>query len=366
MTVSCHNDLDLEPISPNAVTELNVFQNEESAFQALIKLYQSFATSGQLGGDDSATPLGPDIPGLFGSAVNWSDFVYLANFMNDVSTDVSIVAWTTPGIQDISMMTWTPQNFYSNTMYFRLSSSISFCNSFIEKAELLEETMEVLYYKAEARYLRAFAYYQMMDFYGNVPIVTQVSTKLPSQNSRAEVFDFVENELLEIQNLLKDSGTNDYGRVDQVAAWALLSRLYLNAEVFAGKSMYNDAVIYSKLAINSTYSLNTNDANGNGTAYDELFLADNNSNGAQNEFIQTANYDGLKTAYWGGATNLVHGHLGGSIDPALYGVNGGWSGFRTTKGFVGKFDYAATDFNSEGEPIAWKDPRECFMWMDKL
>ena len=33
------------------------------------------------------------------------------------------------------------------------------------------------------------------------------------------------------------------------------------------------------------YSINTNDANGNGNAYDELFLADNNTNGAQNEFI---------------------------------------------------------------------------------
>ena len=35
--------------------------------------------------------------------------------------------------------------------------------------------------------------------------------------------------------------------------------------------------------------LNMNDANGNSTAYDELFMADNDINGAQNEFIFTLN-----------------------------------------------------------------------------
>lgn len=357
---SCHSDLDLEPVSPNAVTELDVFQNEQSAFQALVKLYQSFATSGQLGGNDATTPPGPDIPGLIGSAVNWSDYVYLAGFLNDATTDVTIVAWTTPGIQDISRMQWTSQNFYSNTMYYRLSVIISFCNSFIQKAESLSESTEVQNYIAEARYLRAYAYYNMMDFFGSVPLVTTVSTELPVQSTRAEIFNFVESELLEIQNDLKSSGTNDYGRVDEVASWALLSRLYLNAEVYTGSNRYNDAVNYSEMCINSSYALNTTDTNGNGTAYDELFLADNNSNGAQIEFIQTANYDGLNTAYWGGATNLVHGYLGGSIDASLYGVNGGWWGLRTTKTFVNKFDYAATSFNSDSEPIAWSDPRAMF------
>ncbi|PWE00619.1 RagB/SusD family nutrient uptake outer membrane protein [Marinilabilia rubra] len=358
--VACHSDLELEPVSPNSLTELDVYENEETAFKALAKLYQSYATAGQLGGNDATTPPGPDIPGLSQAAVNWSDFVYLSNFLNDVSTDISVVAWTSPGIQNINTMVWTSQNFYSNTMYYRLAAIISFCNSFIENVKSLPDTKNVQYYSAEARYLRALAYYYMMDYFGNVPLVTQVSTELPVQNSRDDLFEFIETELLEVKDLLMDSGTNDYGRVDQVAAWALLSRLYLNAEVYVGENKYNDAVIYSELAINSTYTLNTTDANGNGTAYDELFLGDNNKNGAQVEFIHTINYDGLNTAYWGGATNLVHGYLGGSIDPSLYGVSNGWWGLRTTKSFVERFDYAVTETNAEGEPIAWSDSRAMF------
>ena len=65
-------------------------------------------------------------------------------------------------------------------------------------------------------------------------LVTEITTALPEQSNRQELFTFVEGELLEIADLLAPDGSNEYGRVDQVAAWALLSRLYLNAEVWTG------------------------------------------------------------------------------------------------------------------------------------
>ena len=80
-----------------------------------------------------------------------------------------------------------------------------------------------------------------------------------------------------------------------------------------------------------------NDANGNGSAYDELFLADNGSNGAQNEFIFALNFDGLQSQTWGGTTFLVHASIGGNMNPTEFGVNGGWAGLRTTKNLVNQF-----------------------------
>jgi len=354
--VSCRDQLDLSPISPNSLTELKVYESQESAFLALVKLYQGLAVNGQLGGNESS----PDIPGLESASANWSDFVLLSNYLNEISTDNAIIAWSNPGAQETNFMTWDAQDFFPRTMYYRLATVISYCNSFISKATNLADSEEVVFYINEARFIRAFCYYHLMDLFGNVPITTSISTDLPFQNTRKEVFGFVETELLQIKDLLKAPKTNDYGRADQATVWALLSKLYLNAEIYTGEKRYTDAITYSEQVINSPYSLNTADGNGNGSAYDELFLADNNKNGSQNEFLLTANYDGIYSAYWGGGTHMVHAYLGGTIDVTKYGVNGGWYGIRATKNLVHKFDYAATKFNANGEPVEWSDPRAMF------
>ena len=83
---------------------------------------------------------------------------------------------------------------------------------------------------AETRFIRAYAYLQLMDMYANVPLVTKVSTELPLQSNRTEIFDFVEKEI--------SLGTMDENiiasELGAIAAWALLSRLYLNATVYIG------------------------------------------------------------------------------------------------------------------------------------
>lgn len=348
----CHNDLDQYPIDPDSFTEENVFANADEAKGALAKLYASLALTGQEG------PAGkPDITGIDEGTSQYTRMLFN---LNELTTDNAVVGWGDPGLPNLHEMNWDSSNDFTTAMYYRLAQEVSFCNSFIENSESLAENPEVQSFIAEARFLRAFAYYNLIDLYGNVPLVTVISTDLPEQSSRAEIFQFVESELLEIQDLLKESQANEYGRVDRVAAWALLSKLYLNAEVWTGENKYTEAVTYSVKAINASYSINTNDANGNGSAYDELFLADNDSNGAQNEFIFTVNFDGNQSRTYGGTTFLVHAAIGGNMDPSAFGVNGGWGGNRTTSALVQKFDAAATDFDDDGFPIEWEDARAMF------
>ncbi|MFD2825705.1 RagB/SusD family nutrient uptake outer membrane protein [Leeuwenhoekiella polynyae] len=350
--VSCHDDLDQTPIDPDSFTETNVFANADEAKGALAKLYASLALTGQQG------PSGqPDITGIDEGTSQYSRLLFS---LNELTTDHAVIGWGDPGLPNLHAMNWGAGNDFTTGMYYRLAQEVSFTNSFIENAALLNENAEVEAYIAEARFLRAFTYYNLLDLFGAVPLVTVVSTELPEQSTRAEIFSFVESELLAIQDLLKDSGANEYGRVDRVAAWALLSKLYLNAEVFTGEDRYTDAIAFSNLAINASYSINTNDANGNGSAYDELFLADNNSNGAQNEFIFALNFDGNNSRTYGGTTFLVHAAIGGSMDAFNFGVNGGWSGLRTTKALVNKFDYAVSNTDADGNPIEWEDSRALF------
>ena len=114
---------------------------------------------------------------------------------------------------------------------------------------------------SQARALRAYFYWRLLDLYGRVKIVTETSPD-PPQASRAELFDFVETELLgalgvpEVTegmdlsaSLLADGGSayvmNRYG------ALGILAKLYLNAEVYVGTAMYDKAEIAASYIIDS-------------------------------------------------------------------------------------------------------------------
>lgn len=121
-------------------------------------------------------------------------------------------------------------------------SGISTCNFIIysiEKAGL--PPADEAKAKAEIRGIRAYYYYLLLDWFGNVPIVTSFTeTELTATSPRAEVFEFVESELLDIFELLQPQ--IEYGRFTQNVANTLLARLYINAEVFTGTAMWGKCI----------------------------------------------------------------------------------------------------------------------------
>src|SRR5207249_4126077 len=104
-----------------------------------------------------------------------------------------------------------------------------------------------------------FQYWVLMDLFGNPPFVTEssaIGAAPPPQASRSQVFGYIESELKAIESSMP--ATNEYGRATKAAVWALLARLYLNAEVYTGTAHYTDAITYSKNVINAGYSLVSN------------------------------------------------------------------------------------------------------------
>ena len=348
---ACMKDLDQEPIDPDSFTEKDVFKNATEAKGALAKIYASLSLTGQKGPSGDG-----DIAGADEGSTGYTRMQF---YLQVASTDEAIIRWSDAGVPDFHNMSWTPANTFNNAYYNRLGQQIAFANSFIDNAQALASDPEVAYYIAEARFIRAYAYYNVIDAFGKAPLVTSSKADLkPAQNTRAELFNFVESELKDLEGKLKAARANEYGRVDVVAAQALLARLYLNAKVYIGQDKYTDCITYAKKVIASSYSLNTTDANNNGTAYDELFLADNNSNGAQNEFIFLASFDGLNTKTFGGTAFIIHGATGGNMNASSLGINDGWSGLTAPKEFVNKFEVSAR--NGNNEPTAWKDKRAMF------
>ncbi|MDO4224637.1 MAG: RagB/SusD family nutrient uptake outer membrane protein [Bergeyella zoohelcum] len=334
---SCEKDLDRFPETEK--TSVDVYQDFSNYKQVLSKLYAGLAVSGQEGGDGSA-----DIGGIDGGASNYMRQYFQ---MQELPTDEAVIAWQDGNLPDIHNMTWGANNEFITAMYYRVMYQVALTNEFIR--ETTDEKLasrgitgtqaeEAVLYRNEARFLRALSYAHAIDLFGNVPFVTEkdpVGSFLPPQISRAELFKYVETELLDLENLLKDARTNEYGRADKGAVRMLLAKLYLNAQVYTGTSRYTDAVNYAEKVINSGYSLKSN--------YEGLFLADNHLNNP--EVIYSINYDGIYTRTWGGTTYIIHAGIGGSMDKDQYGVNGGWGGLRTTKNLVNLFP--STDGSSD-------------------
>ncbi|HEY0042631.1 MAG TPA: RagB/SusD family nutrient uptake outer membrane protein, partial [Flavisolibacter sp.] len=261
MLQSCTKKLDLTPT--NDVTSETVYATPAGYKQVLAKVYGAFALTGNIG---PAAPSG--FPGdIQGIDEGFSDFYRLFWKAQELSTDEAVISWGDVGIQDFHNMNWTSNNSFLTGLYYRSLYQITLCNDFIREssdAQLAKrnitgtEADNIRQYAREARFLRAFQYWVLMDLYGNPPFVTEESAiggAPPRQATRTEVFNYVETELKAIESAMPNPRSNEYGRADKGAVWALLARLYLNAQVYTGTARYSDAVTYAKRVIDGGYTL---------------------------------------------------------------------------------------------------------------
>jgi hypothetical protein len=327
---SCTKKLDLLPT--NDITEQQVYSTSSGYKQAIAKVYAAFALTGNTGGTGS-----PDIPSQIINDEGNSDFLRLYFNLQELTTDEAAWTWQNDaGVRGLKEMSWSPINAIVSGVYFRAFFQITLANEFIRQASderLAERNIPaasadtIRKYKTEARFLRAYQYWVLMDLYGNVPFVTetdQIGVGIPKQISRKDLFTYIETELKAIETELIAPKQNVYPIEDQAAAWALLARLYLNAEVYTGTPKYSEAITYCNKII-PLYTLHPN--------YRELTIADNHLNTDENIFMIA--YDGTYTRNWGGTTYLAHGPA--NVPGSISGTSGHWGGLRHTQQFVDLF-----------------------------
>src|SRR5690625_6427191 len=94
----------------------------------------------------------------------------------------------------------------------------------------------------------------LLDNQGNVLIVTDFSDDtLPQQSNRQQVYDFVVSELNEVIPLLTEEiGPSTHGRFTRWAAKSLLTRIYINAEVYTGTPLWDAALNMANDIINNS------------------------------------------------------------------------------------------------------------------
>ena len=326
--VSCIQDLDQAPRTKSDASQ--VYSTTEGYKAVLAKLYASFVIAGQEQGGSDA-----DLDSNEGH-----DFLRGYINLQEAPTDEMAPTWLSgDDMTDLAYMTWDANDPWVTDTYYRLYYTISLCNEFISHAASSNDADVALYCK-EARFLRALAYWYVLDLFGQGPFVDEtmgVGAYTPECYDGKQLFSFVEGELKDIE--LEPKGSTEYGRAPRAAVWALLSRLYLNAEVYGAGDHYSDCIEYCKKVIADGYTLE-------GT-YTKLFNASNNKR--TNEIIFPFVVDGTNTVSWGATTYLVCGELGNdnTQDGALFGVDSKWGMFRARGEFTALFD------SPDGRALFW-------------
>lgn len=347
-TVSC-TDLDVTPKDGRALESI-VFADQEAYISYLAKVYASLTLTGQEG------PAGSGDLSIIADE-GFSSYIRVYWKAQELTTDEAVIRWTDAGIQDLNTNSWSSDNQFVRVLYYRIYFTVALANDFLRVADTYSENFDqntvdkIEKFKAEARYIRALAYWHALDLFRNVTLITSVGSALPSQVSPVQLYNFILDELNEIEPLMTNAGQGDYGRADKAAVWMLRAKLKLNAPVYlpAGSTelngIYDDVVADMQAVIGAGYSLNPN--------YLFNFNADNNTS---QEIIFPLTVDGTSSQSWGSTTFLISGMIFskedtsdvGHMDPEDWGMAGGWLGIRCTKDFVSLFETSQDNFTADG------------------
>jgi hypothetical protein len=333
---SCVDDLNTIPLDEEELVSDVVFGSELGPYQELLaKIYAGLAISGNSGGDGD-----PDVAGVDGG----SQASFLRGLWNlqQLPTDEAHCAWNDVGIPDLNYITWTSSNVFIKGFYYRLYYQINLANALLR--ETSEEKLssrgvsqtdqdKIRAFRAEARFHRALAYFYLLDMFRNVPFVNEespVGSTLPPQIMAADLFDYIEKELIDCETDMLEPfvgyNATNYGRAHKAANWALLSRLYLNAETYIGVEKYTESITYSKKVMDVSYQLDP--------VYANIFKADNHNS---TEMIFPIRYEGSDTQTWGGMTFLLSAMEPSDLQDEVNAV-GAWQGNRATKAVLQTFE----------------------------
>lgn len=338
-TTSCLNDLDVRVDDDELFTSEQFYADPASYKQFLAKIYAGLAVTGQ---SSSAGTGSSDLGSEADGGPNEGFSQYLRGYwqLQELTTDEALIAWgesDNPTIRDLNFNTYNADNVFNEAFFARLFFQIGLVNEYLRETtdEKLasrgvseELKAQIKTYRAEARFLRALTFYHAIDLYGKMPFATEadpIGTK-PVMQSRQFMFDYVIGELNSIEAELPAPRTNEYGRADKAAVWMLKSKLFINGKVYTGTDKSTEALAEVEKVIGSAYKVAQ-------IPYANLFKADNNTNGAQEEIIFPINFDGIQTKTYGGTTYLIHASCTTEVGTTL-GIDFGWQGFRVRQEFM--------------------------------
>lgn len=348
---ACIGDLDTLPLNPSDSTSETVYGADESGYIAgLTKLYFNFVSN--------------ETTDLQVSDAGASELVRAFWTVQEVTSDACKCAWENDAwVRAMNTNTWSDaDNDATYAVYVRTLQGIAYTNEYLrqtasdrlsDRGVSSELAAKIQGFRAEARFLRAYFYWMALDVFGDVPFTTENSPfgggVNPKQASRKDVFDYCISELtaLAADNSPMPAARSNYPRADKGAVLGLLARMYLNAEVYTGTPMWQEAKDACEDIFTMGYSLCPE--------YTDLFRGDNGENPeALNEVLFGISYDAEQTQSYGGTSYLTLPAIAAtdvSSTQMINGVNNGWGGIRVPYEYVEKYfnvrnaDYSAGTYD---------------------
>lgn len=348
---ACIGDLDTLPLNPSDSTSETVYGADESGYIAgLTKLYFNFVSN--------------ETTDLQVSDAGASELVRAFWTVQEVTSDACKCAWENDAwVRAMNTNTWSDaDNDATYAVYVRTLQGIAYTNEYLrqtasgrlsDRGVSSELAAKIQGFRAEARFLRAYFYWMALDVFGDVPFTTENSPfgggVNPKQASRKDVFDYCISELtaLAADDSPMPAARSNYPRADKGAVLGLLARMYLNAEVYTGTPMWQEAKDACEDIFTMGYSLCPE--------YADLFRGDNGENPeALNEVLFGISYDAEQTQSYGGTSYLTLAAIAAtdvSSTQMINGVNNGWGGIRVPYEYVEKYfnvrnaDYSAGTYD---------------------
>ncbi|MGS2763795.1 RagB/SusD family nutrient uptake outer membrane protein [Sinomicrobium sp. M5D2P9] len=227
LIISCEDFVEVDaPVDKLTVT--SVFGNDETARSAMQGIYNElFRTATFCGGNNSVTALA----GLSAKEI----FT-----LNEASDQVSL-EYQENEIQ--------PNNTANLSLWSSAYNVIYMCNSLLEgvlaSEQISEEVGDQL--EGEAKFIRAFTYFQLVNLYGEVPLILSTDYRINAQMSRTaieEVYTQIVSDLEKAVGLLTDEYfDSERTNVNRFVAEALLARVYLFQQEWSLAEIHSSNVI---------------------------------------------------------------------------------------------------------------------------
>ena len=154
--------------------------------------------------------------------------------------------WNDPGYTVLNFNTWANDNEWIYAAFSRENHLAKLASVYIRDLHkfgpAFYSEQEIATYDAEARVLRAFANYNMIDLFGRGPWIDENSPTgaVPPTYDRRQLFDATVADLVAHVDNMLPAAQQEYGRLSREAGYMLLAKLYLNAEVYTGTAMWQE------------------------------------------------------------------------------------------------------------------------------
>ena len=157
--------------------------------------------------------------------------------------------------RDMHRHTWNNNTEGVNRMWSSMYEGVSNANQTLDLLNKLSSNEAIEAKKSEMKLMRSFFLYLLMDNYGDVPYLTSFENapEFPYKLSREKIFDSLTTTVEGILPHLKPID-NKY-LATRYMGFALLAKLYLNAEVYTGTPQWAKAEMYIDSVMAGPYSL---------------------------------------------------------------------------------------------------------------